>query len=413
VKILYVSQYFPPEMGAPAARAAELSRHWARMDHEVTVLTGFPNHPTGVVPPEWRSRFRRLFYRDIVDGVQVARTWLWPLPNRKAHERIRNYASFCLSAAVSGSRLAKPDVVIGSSPQLLVALAAWWLSLWKRAPFVFEVRDLWPESLAAVGAGGEGTVLHRTLGAIAGFLYRRADHIVVVTPAYKDHLIRYWHVPVARISIVENGVETDLFRPSPAAMQIREQLHLEDRFLICYVGTMGMAHGLETLIAAAEELQTALPSAMFLLIGEGAEKERIVELAAARRLRNIQFLGQQPREKIPGYVSAADLCLVMLKKTELFKTVIPTKLLEYMACERAVIVAVDGEARRVVEEAGAGVFVEPENSQILVRAILELAGNAGRRQQMGARGRQYIVNKLSREQTAQDYIAVLAGLKRG
>jgi colanic acid biosynthesis glycosyl transferase WcaI len=413
VKILYVSQYFPPEMGAPAARAAELSRHWARMDHEVTVLTGFPNHPTGVVPPEWRSRFRRLFYRDIVDGVQVARTWLWPLPNRKAHERIRNYASFCLSAAVSGSRLAKPDVVIGSSPQLLVALAAWWLSLWKRAPFVFEVRDLWPESLAAVGAGGEGTVLHRALSAVAGFLYRRAARVVVVTPAFKDHLIRYWHVPAARISIVENGVETDLFRPSPAAMQIREQLHLEDRFLICYVGTMGMAHGLETLIAAAEELQTALPSAMFLLIGEGAEKERIVELAAERRLRNIQFLGQQPREKIPGYVSAADLCLVMLKKTELFKTVIPTKLLEYMACERAVIVAVDGEARRVVEEAGAGVFVEPENSQILVRAILELAGNAGRRQQMGARGRQYIVNKLSREQTAQDYIAVLAGLKRG
>ncbi len=410
MKILYVSQYFPPEMGAPAARAAELSRHWARMGHEVTVLTGFPNHPTGVVPPEWRSRFRRLFYRETVDGVQVARTWLWPLPNRKAHERICNYASFCLSAAVSGLRLEKPDVVIGSSPQLLVALAAWWLAWWKRASFVFEVRDLWPESLAAVGAGGEGTVLHRALGAIAGFLYRRADRIVVVTPAFKDHLVRYWHVPAARISIVENGVETDLFRPVPAAMEIRKQLHLEDRFLICYIGTMGMAHGLETLIAAAEKLQMALPSAMFLLMGEGAEKARIVELATARGLNNVQFLGQQPREKIPGYVSAADLCLVMLKKTELFKTVIPTKLLEYMACERPVIVAVDGEARRLVEEAGAGVFAEPENSKALVKAIRDLAGDADRRQQMGARGRQYIVSKLSREQTAQDYITVLAAL---
>jgi colanic acid biosynthesis glycosyl transferase WcaI len=410
VKILYVSQYFPPEMGAPAARAAELSRHWARMGHDVTVLTGFPNHPTGVVPEEWRSRLHRLRCTESVDGVRVVRTWLWPLPNRKAHERIRNYASFCVSAAVSGLALHRPDVVIATSPQLLCALSGWWLAWWKRVPFVFEVRDLWPESLAAVGAGSEGTLLHRTLAAIAGFLYRRADRIVVVAPAYKDHLIRYWDVPAAKISIVENGVETDLFRLDPAAMEVRKQLKLEDRFLICYIGTMGNAHGLETLIAAAEELQTALPSAMFLLIGEGAEKERIVELAVARGLTNIHFLGQQPRERIPAYVSAADLCLVMLKKAELFKTVIPTKLLEYMACERPVIVAVDGQARQIVEEAGAGVFVEPENSKALVKAILDLAEDPEHRRQMGASGRQYIVNKCSREKTAQDYITVLGTL---
>ncbi len=408
MKILYVSQYFPPEMGAPAARAAELSRHWARMGHEVTVLTGFPNHPTGVVPEDWRSRLHRLRYTETVDGVRVVRTWLWPLPNRKAHERIRNYASFCVSAAVSGLALRKPDVIIATSPQLLCALSGWWLAFWKRVPFIFEVRDLWPESLAAVGAGGEGTLLHRTLGAIAGFLYRRADRIVVVSPAFKDHLIRYWNVPAAKISIVENGVETDLFRPDPGVMEVRKQLKLEDRFLICYIGTMGNAHGLETLLAAAEELRTALPNAMFLLIGEGAEKERIVELAAARGLTNIQFLGQQPRERIPAYVSSADLCLVMLKKTELFKTVIPTKLLEYMACERPVIVAVDGQARQIVEEASAGVFVEPENSKALVKAILDLVGDPERRRQMGTSGRQYIVNKCSREKTARDYIAVLA-----
>ena len=221
------------------------------------------------------------------------------------------------------------------------------------------------------------------MGAIAGFLYRRADRIVVVTPAFKDHLIRYWNVPADKISIVENGVETDLFRLDPTAAEVRKQLQLEDRFLICYIGTMGNAHGLETLIAAAEELQTALPNAMFLLIGEGAEKERIVDLAAARGLTNIQFLGQQPRERIPAYVSAADLCLVMLKKNELFKTVIPTKLLEYMACERPVIVAVDGQARQIVEEAGGGVFVEPENSKALVKAILELAEDPERRRTNG------------------------------
>ncbi len=397
-------------MGAPAARAAELSRHWARMGHDVTVLTGFPNHPTGVVPEEWRSRFHRLHYSETVDGVRVVRTWLWPLPNRKAHERIRNYTSFCVSAAVSGLALHRPDVVIATSPQLLCALSGWWLAWWKRVPFVFEVRDLWPESLAAVGAGSEGTSLHRTLGAIAGFLYRRSDRIVVVTPAFKDHLMRHWNVPAAKISIVENGVETDIFRLDPAAPEVRKRLKLEGRFLICYIGTMGNAHGLETLIAAAEELQTALPNAIVLLIGEGAEKKRIVKLAAARGLTNIQFLGQQPRERIPAYISAADLCLVMLKKTELFKTVIPTKLLEYMACERPVIVAVNGQARQIVEEAGAGVFVEPENSKALVKAILNLAKEPEHRREMGASGRRYIVNKCSREKTARDYIAVLGTL---
>ncbi|MFZ0360255.1 MAG: glycosyltransferase family 4 protein [Terriglobales bacterium] len=410
MKILYVSQYFPPEMGAPAARVAELSRHWARMGHDVTVLTGFPNHPTGVVPEEWRSRLHRLHCTDTIDGVKVVRTWLWPLPNRKAHERIRNYASFCVSAAISGLALPKPDVVIATSPQLLCALAGWWLAWWKRVPFVFEVRDLWPESLAAVGAGSEGSLLHRTLGAIAGFLYRRAQRIVVVAPAFTNHLMRYWNVPAAKISTVENGVETDVFRLDPAAAEVRKQLHLEDRFLICYIGTMGNAHGLETLIAAAEELQTALPSTMFLLIGEGAEKDRIAKLAAQRGLQNIKFLDQQPRERIAAYVSAADLCLVMLRKSELFKTVIPTKLLEYMACERPVIVAVDGQARQIVETAHAGVFVEPENSKALVKAILDLAGESERRRQMGASGRAYIVNQFSREKTARDYITVLQAL---
>lgn len=414
VKILYVSQYFPPEMGAPAARADELSRHWARMGHKVTILTGFPNHPTGIVPPEWRVPLHRLRHTEMIDGVNVARTWLWPLPNRKAHERIRSYASFCISSALRGLNLPKPDVVIGTSPQLLVALSAWWIARWKRVPFVFEVRDLWPESLAAVGAGAEGTALHRGLGAIAGFLYRRAHRIVVVTPAFKHHLIQHWNVPADRISIVENGVETDLFRPAPAATirqeLSREEVQTDGRFVVCYIGTMGMAHGLESLIAAAEELQTTLPACLFLLIGEGAEKQRIMELAAACGLANVKFLEQQPRHRVPPLVSAADACLVMLKKSDLFKTVIPTKLLEYMSCERPVIVAVDGQARQIVEEARAGVFVPPEDSHALAETVRALARNPEQRRRMGFNGRQYILANLSRKQTALDYIAVLKEL---
>jgi colanic acid biosynthesis glycosyl transferase WcaI len=394
-------------MGAPAARASELARHWAIMGHDVTVLTGFPNHPTGVVPPEWRARMRRLVYKEIVDGVKVIRTWLWPLPNRKAHERMRNYASFWLSASLSGLGISRPDVVIGSSPQLLVALAGWWLAWTKGVPFVFEVRDLWPESLAAVGAGGEGSALHRTLGLIAGFLYRRSTRIAVVTPAFQDHLIRYWQVPAERISVVENGVETELFRPCPPAILPGT----EGKFVVCYIGTMGMAHGLETLIAAAELLREDFPQAVFLMIGEGAEKERIVELARARHLSNIIFLGQQPRDQIPAYIAGADVCLVMLKKSELFKTVMPTKLLEYMACEKPVVVAVDGQARKLVEESSSGVFVEPGDSQALANSIRALASDAAARQKMGSNGREYIVRHLSREQTARTYIEVLEKLK--
>jgi len=376
------------------------------MGHDVTVLTGFPNHPTGEVPVEWRSRMRRLVYREMVDGVQVVRTWLWALPNRAAHERMRNYASFWLSASLRGLVLPKPDVVIGTSPQLLVALSGWWLAWWKRVPFVFEVRDLWPESLAAVGAGGEGSALHRTLSAIAGFLYRRSHHIVVVSPAFKDHLIQHWKVPAEKISVVENGVETDLFRPcTPAIVP-----GTADRFVICYIGTMGLAHGLETLIGAAERLQQVFPPAMFLMIGEGAEKERIVELAANRGLTNICFLSQQPREQIPAYIAGSDICLVMLKKNELFKTVIPTKLLEYMACEKPVILAVDGQAREIVEEAGAGVFVEPDDGDALAVAIPTLSADPQERRRMGIAGRQYIVSRFSREQTARTYIDVLENM---
>jgi colanic acid biosynthesis glycosyl transferase WcaI len=418
VKILYVSQYFPPEMGAPAARAAELAQHWANAGHTVSILTGFPNHPTGVVPAEWRSRLRRLTFHEKMahekaGSVDVYRTWLWPLPNRKAQERMRNYASFCVSAALRGMTLPRPDVIIATSPQLLVGLAGWWLTFARRIPFVFEVRDLWPESLAAVGVGDENSLLHRSLSAIANFLYRHAGHIVVVTPAFKDFLIQNRQVPAEKISVVENGVETDQFSPGTAAERsaLRLELGVDNKFVVCYVGTMGMAHGLETLLDAAARLQTQNPAVLFLLIGEGAEKKRIKTLAQSQGLANIHFLDQQPREKIPAFISASDACAVLLRKTEVFKTVIPTKMLEFMSCSRPVILGVDGQARKIVEEAAAGIVIEPENSVALVEAIQRLTDSRDLGQQLGAHGREYIVRHFSRSQTAEAYIHVLDALR--
>jgi colanic acid biosynthesis glycosyl transferase WcaI len=413
VKILYISQYFPPEMGAPAARAAELAQHWANAGHAVSILTGFPNHPTGVVPAEWRSRLRKLSFHEKIELVDVYRTWLWPLPNRKAHERMRNYASFCLSAALRGMTLPRPDVIIATSPQLLVGLAGWCIAFARQIPLVFEVRDLWPESLAAVGVGDENSLLHRALSAIANFLYRRADHIVVVTPAFKDFLIQKRQVPAEKISVVENGVETDQVSPGTAAERsaLRHELSANEKFVVCYVGTMGMAHGLETLLDAAAQLQAQNPAVLFLLIGEGAEKERIKALSQSRGLANIRFLDQQPREKIPAFISASDACAVLLRKTEVFKTVIPTKMLEFMSCARPVILGVDGQARKIVEEAEAGIVIEPENSIALVEAIERLAADPDLCQKLGTQGREYIVRHFSRSQTAAAYIHVLDALR--
>jgi colanic acid biosynthesis glycosyl transferase WcaI len=409
VKILYVSQYFSPEMGAPAARASELAQHWAQAGHEVSVLTGFPNHPTGVVPAEWRGRLRRLIYHEKIVNVDVFRTWLWPLPNRKAHERMRNYASFCVSAALRGLFIPRPDVIIASSPQLLVGLSGWWIAFSKQVPFVFEVRDLWPESLTAVGVGDENSLLHHALAAVARFLYERSDRIVVVTPAFKQHLMRHWRVPAEKIAVVENGVETDLFAPAPSAANhaLRQELGAEGKFLVCYIGTMGMAHGLETLLDAAHQLQRQNSTAQFLLVGEGAEKERIKNLAQSRGLTNLRFLDQQPREKIPAFISASDACLVLLKKTDVFKTVIPTKMLEFMSCARPVILGVDGQARQIVEAAGADLIIEPENAEALVSAINQLSANRELGTALGQKGREYILQNFSRDYTARKYIDVL------
>jgi glycosyltransferase involved in cell wall biosynthesis len=407
VKILYISQYFPPEIGAPAARVSELSRIWAEQGHEVTVLTGFPNHPAGIVPAEYRGKLRRLRMREVFAGVNVVRSWLLPFPNRKWYERILNYSSFCFSSAITGLFVSRPEVVIATSPQLLVALSGWWLARCKRVPFVFEVRDLWPESVAAVGMGSQDSFLYRVLKAIAGFLYGKADRIVVVAPAFKDYLVRHWRVPPAKISIVENGVETSFFKQQSVSRNIRRELDTDGKFVVSYIGTIGAAHQLETMIEAARKLEHSMPNVLFLVAGEGAAKERICALAQAGGLTNLRILPALPRETVPDYIAASDACLVLLKKAEIFETVIPTKMLEFMSCARPVILGVEGQAKEILEKANAGLAIEPENSEELARAIALLAGNRPLCEKLGDNGRRYILRNLSREQTANTYISIL------
>jgi glycosyltransferase involved in cell wall biosynthesis len=299
--------------------------------------------------------------------------------------------------------------VIGSSPQLLVGLAGWWIAKVKGVPFVFEVRDLWPESLTAVGVSSSSSILNRVLGNVAGFLYRNADHIVVVTPAFREHLAKKWRVPTAKISVVPNGVETRLFSPRNP-LQTREQLNAQERFVVSFIGTLGFAHGLDTLISAASILQSIAPEVLFLLVGEGADRKRIAEMARQNGLVNIRFTGQQPRENIPCFIAASDVCLVLLKKSEIFKTVIPTKMLEFMSCARPIILAVEGHAREIIERSGAGICIPPENAAALCEAILKLRNNHLQRTILGRNGREYIQQHFCRERTAIDYLNVLSTL---
>ena len=375
MKILYVSQYYPPEMGAPAARVSELSRRWSKEGHQVTVLTGFPNNPTGVVPTEYRGKMRRLVFRERVDGVNVVRTWLVPLPNRKPLERIVNFVSFCLSSSLTGIFLQRPDVIIATSPQLLVGLTGWWLRLMKRVPFVLEIRDFWPESITASGVGHEKSLMVRLLRALSGFLYRTCDHLVVVTPAFKKELIGKWDVPSEKISVVQHGVEIDMFTPDGPDALASIMPGNEAKFVVSDIGTHGQAHGLGTVLQAAAQVRDSLPDVLFLLVGEGAEKERLVSMAQQMGLENVRFLPQQSRESIPALIRASDVCLVTLKKADVFKTVVPSKMLEFMACGRPIVLAVDGQARQLLEAADGGLFVEPENALELrpfTRRIIEV-----------------------------------------
>ena len=394
-------------MGAHAARVSELARHWVKAGHQVTVLTGFPNHPTGVVFPEYRSKFRRLICREWVDGVRVVRTWLLPLPNRKPLERILNYTSFCVSSCLTGIFLPRPNVVIATSPQLLVGITGWWIGFIKRVPFIFEVRDLWPESIIASGVGNKTSGLFRSVRALAAFLYRSCHHLVAVTPAIKEVLLAKWNVSPEKVSVVTNGVETDIFSPDGATGDVKSRPEFRGKFVVSYIGTLGLAHGLNTVLEAAAQMKNTFPNMLFLFVGEGADKERLLSLAREKGLANVLFLPQQPRKAVPDFIRDSDVCLVPLKKDDVFKTVIPSKMLEFMACGKPVVLGVEGQALQVLEEAGAGVSIEPENPVALTEAVIKLYQDEGLRRSLGENGRKYVVESFSRKETARTYIDVL------
>lgn len=378
--ILFLTDNFPPETNAPASRTYEHTREWVASGHRVTVITCAPNFPKGSVFDGYRNR---LWQSETLDGIRVIRVWSYITRNEGFLKRILDYLSFMVMAFFAGLFVRRVDLVIGTSPQFFTAVAAWALGFVKRKPFVFELRDIWPESIRAVGAMQDSRLLD-ALERLELFLYRRAAAVVAVTNAFRDNLIGRG-ISGVKISVTRNGVDLARFAPMPRDVGLAAELGLTDKFVVGYVGTHGMAHSLGTVLDAAVTMRDD-DDIRFVLLGDGAEKPALRARAAELGLTNVQFLDSVPRAEVPRYWSLLDASLIHLRKTDLFKTVIPSKLFECMAMGLPVLHGVEGESAEIVRETHVGVVFPSEDARALETEIRHLRDDLDHRNRLAANG---------------------------
>ena len=367
--ILFISDNFPPEVNAPASRTFEHCREWASSGHEVTVITCVPNFPKGKVFAGYRNR---LWQHEEMAGIRVVRVWTYMTANEGFAKRILDYLSFMFSAIVASLVVRRVDVVIGTSPQFFAACAAYATGVLKRVPWIFELRDIWPESIRAVGAMKESAAL-AWLEKIELFLYRKAAVIISVTHGLRDTLIRRG-VDESKIHVVTNGVDSSRFSPRPKDAELVAQLGLAGKFVCGYIGTHGMAHALDTILDASRLLsfQPDGDSYSFIFLGDGAKKKALVERARAEGLSNVVFLDSVPKADVVRYWSILDVSIIHLKRTELFMTAIPSKLFECMGMAIPLLHGVAGESTDIVNNEEVGLPFEPENPVALCEGIRRL-----------------------------------------
>ncbi|MCA9061018.1 MAG: glycosyltransferase family 4 protein, partial [Planctomycetaceae bacterium] len=405
MRILFFSHYFPPEGNAPASRTYEHCVRWVKAGHQVTVVTCVPNVPNGVPYEGYRNRLRS--QQELVDGIEVIRVWTFLAANAGFAKRILNYLSFLVTATWAGLFVRRPDVVIATSPQFFCGWAGVLVQAIRRLPFVLEIRDIWPESITAVGAMKKGLVT-RLLEWLERKMYRSADHIVAVGNGYADNVAS--KVPVAdRISVIYNGVDGSHFTPAKRNDDFLKSVGMQDRFVCAYVGTIGMAHGLETVLDAAELLvQAGRNEIGFLLVGDGARREYLESLTAERGLSSmVAFTGRLDKSAMPLALASSDCLLVHLRPCDLFSTVIPSKIFEAMAMERAIIMGVPGESAQIVERSGAGIAMIPGNAESLVQCVTALCDDPALRKQLEQCGRSFVLEQFSRDAFAREYLGIL------
>ncbi|MFI5321353.1 MAG: glycosyltransferase family 4 protein [Myxococcota bacterium] len=403
MKILFLTHYYPPEVNAPANRVHEHARAWVRDGHDVTVITGVPNHPRGQLFPGYANRWLQEERRD---GVRVLRTWMYVTANEGFVKRSASYLAFMLTAVLASFRAERPDVVVATSPQFFCGIAGALVGALKRRPFVLEVRDLWPESIVALGQLRRGSLPVRLLEAVERALYRRASGVVVVTRAFARHVAARG-VPESRIALVYNGIDGDAWKPRPPSPELLARHGIGGAFRVGYVGTLGLAHGLVTVLDAAERL--ADPELHFVFVGDGADRARIEQEAKRRGLANVHFTGLLPREEVPAWLASLDVLLVMLRDLPVFETVIPSKLFEFAAMERPILLsAPKGEVRELVESAEVGVAIDAEDADALAAAIAALRREPERARRLAARARAWAEQGFRREALARRMAQFLA-----
>ena len=398
-------------MGAASARIHELSKYWVAQGHHVTVLTSFPNYPDGVIYDEYKSKSRKLIMREGIDGIEVIRVFTITTHLRSSFRRGLYYISFFLTSLLVGLFIKKYDLIIATSPSLFVGLTGLTVSRVKKVPFVFEVRDLWPEIMTAVGVAGKNSITYRLFDKIAETLYLKSDLIITVTSSFKDVIASCRSIPQEKIKIIENAVDTDFFKPFKVLPEDINKLGLENKFVVSYVGTIGYTHGVEVILDAALVLKDEYPDILFLIVGSGSDKERLSKMAAEKGLQNVLFTGKQPKSKIPTYINASNVSLILSSKSELLKKTIFAKLFEPMACGKPIVVGAEGETKNIIiEKANAGLYFEPENVKGLIESITILYKNQNLRESLGNNGRIFVTEHFSRSKKADEYLKILESL---
>ncbi|MCA9467747.1 MAG: glycosyltransferase family 4 protein [Nitrospira sp.] len=407
MRILFLSHYFPPEVNAPASRTYEHCKQWVKDGYEVTVVTCAPNHPRGVV---YEGYLNRMFQREQKDGIQVIRVWTYVTANEGFLKRTLNYLSFMVAAVLVVPFLSSHDVVISTSPQFFNGLAGYFVSRLKRIPWILEIRDLWPDSIVVVGAITNRPVIG-ILEWLERFAYGKADHVVVVTDAFKAHMLAKG-ISSAKVSVIKNGVDFSLYKkPQGGTPELSRELGLDGKFVASYFGTHGMAHHLETILEAARLLREER-HIHFVLVGDGAERVRLLAMREEMKLSNVLMLDQQPKERMPQLWSLSSVSLVLLKKSALFRTVIPSKIFESLAMEKPVILGVEGESAELLNASGAGICIESESSSELASQILKLYRDPLMCQELGERGRRFVLEHFDRQVLARQFAKVISSVCR-
>lgn len=401
MKILILSHFYPPEMGAAATRLHALARWLVRFGHQVTVLTGFPNYPSGVVPHEYR---RKLYSTETLEGVEILRTWIYASPRRGSGHRLANYFSYVLSSSLAGLfRGRSYDIILASSPPLFIGLAAVLLSRVHRIPTVLDIRDIWPDVAVEAGEFSPQGRLTRWGGALARFLYGQVNHVTPVTNNKRQKLLAA-HVPPSKLTVVTNGVDLDR-TIAQAGTDLPPVPDLANKFVVLYAGLIGIAQGVDIAVKAADLLSDH-DDIHFLIVGDGVRREALVADVERRRLTNVTWLPQQPPATIPAFMRRASVCLVPLVSSNLVDAV-PSKLLEAWAYQKPVILAAGGEAADIVRASGGGVVVSPEEPKQLAEAVVALRDQPEQLRAYAQAGHRYVQNHFDRPVLARQMETVL------